>query len=299
VKIPKEMQVWQDQIKLASQILIERTGRRPKIAMFLGTGHGEIAGRLEDKEVVLLQDYPEFPEDLGEKSLVFGKLSGMDLVVGEAPLAPYLGVTGMALSFPVRVCREMGAEILILTAGAASFKPGSKRGDLGAVEDHLNFTNLNPLVGKHNPLLGPRFPDMTWPYDIKLMERSQALAERIGFELHEGVFAAIQGPSLPTRAEYRFLRQAGADFVGMSTVPEVIAAVHAGLRVLALVGITQVLDPKKPRPTDIEEMVDAADLAAPRMAILLTNLIEELAESEKGPAPLRVAEEIQDLPKDH
>ncbi len=281
MKLPDKLDSFRSLVQESATLLADRTGRHPRIAMFLGTGHSEIARRLENREIVLLEEYPEFPDGLESSNFVFGSFHGMDVVVTDAPLAPYLGITGRALSFPVRLFKAMGAEILILSAGAASFLPGSEPGNLALVEDHLDFTNVNPLVGRNDELLGPRFPDMTEPYDSELASLTRVVAESAGFALHSGVFAAIQGPSLPTRAEYRFLRQAGADFVGMSTVPEVIAAVHAGFRVLALCGITQVLDPRRPTPTSLEDMVEAADLAAPRMAVLLTGLLERLADRQE------------------
>ncbi len=277
MKLPDELHAFRALVQESARLLTERTKRHPRIAMFLGTGHAEVARRLENREVVLPEEYPQFPDGLESSSFVFGEIQGTEVVVTDAPLAPYLGVTGRALAFPVRVFRLMGAEILVLSAGAASFIPGSKPGDLACVEDHIDFTQVNPLIGRNDELLGPRFPDMTEPYDPELDRLARAVAGEAGFELHGGVFAAIQGPSLPTRAEYRFLRQAGADFVGMSTVPEVVAAVHAGFRVLALLGITQVIDPRRPEPASIEDMVEAADLAAPRMAVLLSGILERLA----------------------
>jgi len=206
-----------------------------------------------------------------------GTYAGMEVLIADAPMAPYLGISGQNLAFPVRVFRAMGAEVLILTAAAASLDPNPNPGDLALIEDHMDFTGMNPLLGQNNELMGPRFPDMSEPYCSQLRSLAKGLAEEAGFPLHEGIFSAIQGPSLPTRAEYRFLRAAGSDFVGMSTVPEVLAAVHAGFRNLALLGITQKIDLERGRPTDLESMVDASDLAAPRMGSLLAGLLEKLA----------------------
>ncbi|MAE75905.1 MAG: purine-nucleoside phosphorylase [Planctomycetes bacterium] len=262
----------------AAEDLVQRSGRRPRVAMFLGTGHVEFAGRLENKQTFAVEDLLDFPSGVESQSLLIGTYEGMDVIVADAPLAPYLGVSGMELAFPVRVFRRMGAEVLVLTAAAASLRPGATPGDLGFVTDHLNFTNINPLIGSNDELLGPRFPDMNAPYDADLKQLARSVAEDVGFPCHDGVFCAIQGPSLPTRAEYRYLRSAGADFVGMSTVPEVIAAVHAGFRSVAILGITQRVDPMRPEPTDLENMVDAADLAAPRVSTVLAGVLEKLAQ---------------------
>lgn len=273
-----EMQAVQERIQAAADtMLAKRDGRRPKVAMCLGTGHADLSNRLQDKTVVLLEEIPEFPTEIESSTLVMGTYSGMEVLIADAPMAPYLGISGHNLAFPVRVFRAMGAEILILTAAAASLDPNPKPGDLALIEDHMDFTGMNPLLGQNNDLMGPRFPDMSEPYCSQLRSLAKGLAAEAGFPLHEGIFSAIQGPSLPTRAEYRFLRAAGSDFVGMSTVPDVLAAVHAGFRNLALLGITQKIDLERGRPTDLESMVEASDLAAPRMGSLLAGLLEKLA----------------------
>lgn len=272
-----DIQQIRQRAQTAADGLVERAGFRPRVAMFLGTGHVEFSGRLENKTVVHVEEIPEFPQGVESQTLVIGTYAGIGVVVGDAPLAPYLGVTGHELAFPVRVFRRMGAEILVLTAAAASLRPGATPGDLGFVTDHMNFTPMNPLVGHNDEILGPRFPDMSEPYDPELKRLARSVAEEAGFPAHDGVFAAIQGPSLPTKAEYRYLRAAGADFVGMSTVPEVIAAVHVGFQNLAILGITQRVDTLNPEPPDIEGIVDAADLAAPRVSTVLAGLLEQLA----------------------
>lgn len=274
-----EMLAVRQRAKTAAQSIIERSGIRPRVAMFLGTGHNEFAARLTDKTTIRVEDIPEFPKGVESSTLLVGSYEGTPVIVGDAPLAPYLGVTGLELAFPVRVFRQMGAEFLILTAGAASLRSGVSPGGIGVVSDHLNFTTMNPLVGHNDELLGPRFPDMSEPYDPALRRATREIADEAGFPAFEGVFAAIQGPSLPTRAEYRYLRNTGADFVGMSTVPEVLAAVHAGFRTLALLAITQHVDPTEPKPTDLETMVDAADLAAPRVSTILSGLLARLRDA--------------------
>ncbi|PIE22015.1 MAG: purine-nucleoside phosphorylase [Planctomycetota bacterium] len=273
----RDIEARREKVQNAADRLVEICGYRPQVALLLGTGHSELARRLEDAKSFSADEIPDYPKTDEETSVVVGKLEGYPVLVSDAPLAPYLGTSGEVIAFPVRMFRAMGAKTIVLTAAAAALHSSAQLGDLGLISDHLDFTHVNPLLGPNDTMLGPRFPDMTEPYDPELGTLVRRIAAEVDFPLREGVFAAVQGPSLPTRAEYRFLRNAGADYVGMSTVPEVLAAVHAGLRVLALVGITQIIDPMQPRPIDLESMVDAADLAAPRMASLLVGLLEQMA----------------------
>ncbi|MCC6783027.1 MAG: purine-nucleoside phosphorylase [Planctomycetes bacterium] len=262
-----------NRVRDAAQQLLAQFRQKPRIAMLLGTGHASVSARLEGKVLLHRQNLPGGLL-LGEEShLIGGTLEGVPVVVGDPPLAPYEGYGALDVTFPVRVLQAMGVELLVLTAGAASLSRHLEPGSIAIVEDHLNFTGLHPLQGKQILELGPRFPDMSDPYPRKWRRVARDVAADAGFPCFEGVFAGVPGPSLPTRAEYRFLRHAGADLVGMSLVPEVLAAVHCGLDVLALVGVTQLVQLDSGAPTDIEEMLDAADLAAPRMASLLNGIV--------------------------
>lgn len=256
----------------------ERTGRSPKVALLLGTGHALISGRLNNKVVIQSSDLPEHLAISHNWTLVSGELEGVDVVISDAPLAPYEGYSPEEVTFPVRALRAMGARLLILTAAAASLSQQLEPGSVALVEDHINFSGIHPLQGPNDDELGPRFPDMSEPYPHHWRKLARGVARKLGSQCLPGVFAAVQGPSLPTRAEYRFLRRAGADLVGMSLVPEVLAAVHSGFEVLALVGITQYVRLENSMPLDIESMLDAADLAAPRMASLLAGVVATLAE---------------------
>jgi len=261
----------QKRIATAAQELLDRLGTRPGIAMLLGAGHASIAAQLEDRVSLGYADLPAGLRLSDESHLHGGVLEGVPVVVGDAPLAPYEGHHAMDTVFPVRVLQACGAELLVLTAGAASLTPHFEAGTVVAIEDHLNFSGIHPLQGPPEADLGPRFPDMSEPYAVRWRTLAREVAAEIGLTLPSGVFAAVPGPSLPTRAEYRFLRRAGADLVGMSLVPEVLAAVHCGIDVLALVGVTQV-HVEGSRPADIEDLLDAADVAAPRMASILTGV---------------------------
>jgi purine-nucleoside phosphorylase len=256
-----------------AQLLHSRTQLRPRIAMLLGSGHASIANQLKEKVVLHGDDLPGAPLP---GPLLVGLLEGVPVAVADAPLASYDGLTADELALPVRVLRALGSELLVLTAGAASLSQQIEPGAIAVVEDHINFSGLHPLVGAKDDHSGPRFPDMDEPYAREWIDLAREVAVRAGVPCQPGVFAAIAGPNMPTRAEYRFLRQAGADLVGMSLVPETLAAVHAGFEVLALVGVTQQVVAGGPSRVSIESMIDAADLAAPRMASMLVGIVAAL-----------------------
>lgn len=253
-----------------AQFVHERTPLRPQVAMLLGSGHASIANQLKEKVVLHGDDLPGAPL---QSPLLVGLLEGVPVAVADAPLAAYEGHSANDLALPVRVLKALGCELLVLTAGAASLSQQLEPGTIAVVEDHINLSGLHPLIGPNDDQLGPRFPDMSEPYSREWLEVARDVAVRAGIPCMPGVFAAVPGPCLPTRAEYRFLRQAGADLVGMSLVPEAIAAVHAGFQVLALVGITQQLLAGRPVQTSIEAMIDAADLAVPRMGSMLVGIV--------------------------
>ncbi|HLQ38684.1 MAG TPA: purine-nucleoside phosphorylase [Planctomycetota bacterium] len=257
-----------------AQVLLERTGLRPRIAMLLGTGHASIANQLKDKVALHGDELPN--GTLLASPLLIGLLEGIPVAVADAPLAPYEGSHDGELTLPVRILRALGAETLILTAGAASLSQQLVPGTIAVVEDHINLSGIHPLHGPNDDQLGPRFPDMSEPYAREWIERALEVANGVGIPCLPGVFAAVPGPSLPTRAEYRFLRLIGADLVGMSLVPEVLAAVHCGFQVLALVGITQLVLAGRSPAASIEAMLDAADLAGPRMGSLLVGIVGNL-----------------------
>ncbi|MGA1606997.1 MAG: purine-nucleoside phosphorylase [Planctomycetota bacterium] len=263
-------------IQKAARELLDQLGVRPRVALLLGTGHGAVSAQLKHKKLLHRQDLPGGML-LGEEShLIGGILEGVPVVIGDPPLAAYDGHAAQDVTFPVRVLQAMGCELLILTAGASSLARHLEPGSIAVVEDHLNFSNLHPLQGPHTADLGPRFPDMSAPYPARWRRRAREVGQEIGLNCMEAVFAAVPGPSLPTRAEYRFLRRAGADLVGMSLVPEVLAAVHSGFEVLALAGILELVHVESTEPTDIELMLDAAELAAPRMASLINGIVASL-----------------------
>ncbi|MGC3970455.1 MAG: purine-nucleoside phosphorylase [Pirellulales bacterium] len=253
-----------------AQFFHSRTSMRPRLAMLLGSGHASIANQLKEK---IALHGEELPGVTLSSPVLVGLLEGVPVAVADAPFAAYEGFAAGELALPVRIMKAIGCEVLILTAGAASLSQQIELGTVAVVEDHLNFSGLHPLIGPNDDSVGPRFPDMNEPYAREWIDIARDVAQRVGITCTPGVFAAVSGPSMPTRAEYRFLRQAGADLVGMSLVPEAIAAVHAGFQVLALAGVTQQVLPGRTAQVSIEAMIDAADLAAPRMATLLVGIV--------------------------
>ncbi len=252
----------------------DRTPLRPRIAMLLGSGHASIANQLKDKVAVHTEDLEQDGDGpLLQSPILIGALEGVPVAVADAPLGAYEGLEAADLAMPVRLLRALGPDLLIITAGAASLSQQIEPGAIAVIEDHINLSGLHPLIGPNDDLLGPRFPDMSEPYARPWLDRARETAQRAGIPCQPGVFAAVLGPTLPTRAEYRFLRNAGADLVGMSLVAEAIAAVHVGFEVLGLVGVTQQLLAGHSTRVSIEAMIDAADLAGPRMASLLVGIV--------------------------
>ncbi len=258
----------------AAKKLLQAIGTQPRMAMLLGTGHTSIANQLKDSYTFSQGELPGgLHFDSTQSPMLFGYLEDVPVIVGDAPVVPYEGYSPDEVTFPVRVLHAMGADLLILTAAAASLSLQIEPGAVAIVEDHINLSGVHPLQGPNDEKLGPRFPDMSDPYTAAWRQVARNVASEVGIPCQQGVFAAVPGPCLPTRAEYRYLKIAGADLVGMSMVPEVLAAVHSGFQVLALVGVTQTASVERHEPTSIEEMLDAADVAAPRIASLITGIV--------------------------
>jgi purine-nucleoside phosphorylase len=257
----------------AARVLLDRTGQRPRVAMLLGTGHSAMAQRIKGAHTISTGDLPGGMTLAHGSPLVSGQIHGVHVVLSDAPLSCFEGYSPLEVTFPVRVLRAMGADVLILTAGVASLSRQLEPGAIAVIEDHINLSGIHPLQGPPDESLGPRFLDMTDPYPNRLRTLARAVARQHGIPCLEAVLVAMPGPSLPTRAECRFLQRIGADLVGMSLVPEVLAARHSGFEVLALAGITQRIQLESPRPTPIEEMLDAVDLAEPRMTTVLDGVL--------------------------
>lgn len=243
----------------------------PRALVVLGTGLGGFGGRLEEKVEIPYEDVPHFPHSTSpghSGHLVFGRCGDTATMVMEGRFHHYEGYTLHEIARPIRVARALGAQSLLITAAVGGMNPKYELGDIVAVEDHINLIG-SPLRGVNDDRIGPRFPDMSAPYDAQLIAAGEAAAATSGFGIRRSVLVAVPGPQLETRAEYRLLRQVGADVVGMSTVPECIAAVHAGLRVGALAVVTDMCLPEALEPAVVEEIIAVANEAAPRLEQVL------------------------------
>jgi len=266
-QIPDTMML--ERIQEATDFLLAGTRIKPKIGMILGTGLGEITDRIKSPIRVPYHAIPHFPHSTiqGHRgNLVFGKLGKRPIVVMEGRCHIYEGYTPQDITFPVRVMSRMGVGVLLISSAAGGLNPLFGPGDLMLVTDHINLTGMNPLIGPNLDLFGPRFPDMCRAYDrdLALLARKKALELRI--PLREGVYTGILGPSLETPAETRFLRTVGADAVGMSTVLEIIAGVHCGMRCAAVVAVTNVNLPDCMAMISIDEVIDKARKAGSSLA---------------------------------
>ena len=256
-----------------------RTAIVPEVAVILGTGLGALADELKADVTIPYADVPGFPRPTVETHagrLLFGTLGDTRVAMMQGRFHRYEGYTLQQVAFPVRVLRALGAKTLIVSNVSGGMHPLWSTGDLVLISDHINLLGDNPLIGPNLDELGPRFPDMSAAYDpaLRKLARDVALAHKI--VLREGVYVAVPGPNLETRAEYRMLRALGADVVGMSTVPEVITAVHQGMRVLGLSIITDNCLPDALEPTSVEQIIAVARGAEPKLAAVVRGVLEQL-----------------------
>jgi purine-nucleoside phosphorylase len=266
-------------VKEAHDFICGKTTRAPLVGIILGTGLGTLADNIDDKLAVPYSEIPHFPVSTVEGhagELVFGRLAGVETVAMSGRVHYYEGYSMKEITFPVRVMRALGCRYLFLSNATGGMNPLYQAGDIVLTVDHINLMGDNPLIGPNEEDLGPRFPDMSEPYDRNLIEIAEevALDERI--LVHKGVFVAVAGPNLETAAEYRFLRTIGADLVGMSLVPEDIVAVHAGLKVLAFSVVTDLCFPDSLEPADIQKILKVAAEAEPKLTRLVMGVVQKL-----------------------
>jgi purine-nucleoside phosphorylase len=268
-----------DKIEEARHAIAKRWQGRPRVGIILGTGLGGFAEDIHAEATIPYADVPHFPQPTVVSHagrLVCGKLGGKLVMAMEGRLHSYEGHTLQQITFPVRVMKALGCEVLIVSNACGGMNPQWAKGDIMVIEDHINLMGDNPLIGKNDDRLGPRFPDMSQPYDPKLIALTQLVALEERIICHKGVFVAVTGPNLETRAEYRFLRAIGADVVGMSTVPEVIVAVHCGLRTLGLSVITDMCLPDALEPVKLEEILATAAQAEKKLRVLVRRVVGEM-----------------------
>lgn len=269
---------WQ-KVQAAAGYLQSRITASPEVGMMTGTGLGDSVGTMDVDFETGYADIPHFPVSTVVSHtgrMASGRMHGRDVLVMQGRFHLYEGYQPAEVSFPVRVMQALGVKTLIVTNAAGGLNPEFAPGDIMAIADHINLTGENPLVGANNEDWGVRFPDMSAVYSPELIRLAGNVAEKSGLPMKKGVYVGLKGPSLETPAETRFIRQIGADAVGLSTVQEVIAAVHAGMRVLGLSIITNVNDPERPEPATVEEIIGVAKNAAPFLAQLISGVIEEL-----------------------
>lgn len=268
----------------AVETIRQQTAETPRVGLVLGSGLGALADSVEDRTVISYETIPGWPRSTVQGhsgQLVLGRLQGVPVVVQQGRAHFYEGYTMQQVVFPIRVMQRLGIDTLILTNAAGGVSKAFNVGDLMLIADHINFPGLggnNPLVGPNDPAFGPRFVGMAQAYDRTLNRIAHDVARREAIPLHEGVYAAVSGPTFETPAEIRMMRTLGADAVGMSTVHEVIAARHAGVRVMACSGITnQAIDAlDTDQETNHEEVLEAGKLIVPRMTKLLRGVLEAL-----------------------
>jgi purine-nucleoside phosphorylase len=251
----------------------------PQAAMIAGTGLGAVAAGLQTHHIIDYQTIPLFPLSTvisHPGRMRIGTLAGCCMVAMEGRFHLYEGYSPKAVTFPIRVFQALGIKTLVVINASGGLNPRLNAGDIMIVDDHINLTGHNPLTGPNDGSWGPRFPDMTTAYSRQLCDWAFEGAQNDHISIQKGVYAGLKGPSLETPAEMRYLRTIGADAVGFSTVMETIAAVHAGMDVLGLSVITNVCDPDHPIPADVAEIISVAESTAPRMADIITYVIEQL-----------------------
>ena len=268
-----------DRVADAARVVRGRTTVRPEIAIVLGTGLGALAEEIELEAAIPYEEIPGFPLSTVESHtgrLLLGRLAGRAVVAMQGRFHRYEGYDLRQVTFAIRALHALGAGTLVVSNACGGMHPLWAAGDLVLLSDHINLLGDNPLVGPNDDRLGPRFPDMSAPYDPALRALARAAALDLGIVLREGVYVAVPGPNLETRAEYRMLRAMGADVVGMSTVPEVIVAVHQGMRVMGISIITDQCLPDALEPADIGRIIETANRAEPQLTRLVTTVVERL-----------------------
>jgi purine-nucleoside phosphorylase len=269
-----------DQIQEAAAAVRARWPGKPRAGIILGTGLGALTQDIAADAAIPYEEIPHFarstaPSHAGK--LVCGKLGGKPVVAMAGRLHFYEGYSLRQITFPVRVMKALGCDTLIVSNACGGMNTQYAKGDLMLIEDHINLLGDNPLIGPNDDRLGERFPDMSEPYDRGLLRLARRIALDEKFVCHTGVFVAVSGPNLETRAEYRFLRGIGADVVGMSTVPEVIVAVHARMRVLGVSVVTDMCLPDALEVADLASIIAAANSAEPKLRALVRRVVGEMA----------------------
>jgi purine-nucleoside phosphorylase len=263
----------------AHDFICKHTNDTYPVGIVLGTGLGGLAKEIDVKLTLPYEQIPHFSLSTVEShtgQLIFGTLGGKNVVAMQGRFHYYEGYSMQEITFPIRVMKTLGVKTLCISNACGGLNPLYRKGDIMIIDDHINLIGNNPLIGKNDDELGPRFPDMSEPYSKRLIQAAEKAALALKIKVHRGVYAALAGPNLETRAEYRMLRLLQADVVGMSTVPEVIVANHQGTEVLGISIITDECFPESLKPVDVKEIIAAANEAEPKMTAIFKYVIEQL-----------------------
>lgn len=249
------------------------------VGIILGTGLGALVKEINITHQIDYADLPYFPLSTVEShqgKLIFGTVNGQKVVAMQGRFHYYEGYTMKQITYPVRVMKFLGVKTLLVSNACGGMNPAYRKGDLMLMVDHINLLGDNPLIGKNEDDLGPRFPDMSEPYSLDLIKIAEEVAKENKIKVHKGVYVAVPGPNLETKAEYKFLRQTGADVVGMSTIPENIVANHMGIKVLGISIITDECFPETLKPVNVEEIIATAMNAEPKMTLIMKEVIKRI-----------------------
>jgi len=268
-----------DRINETLEVIKQKTKDEYEIGIILGTGLGGLVKEVDVEEEIDYVDLPHFPLSTVEShqgKLIFGKIGDKKVIAMQGRFHYYEGYTMQQITYPVRVMKFLGVKTLLVSNACGGMNPIYRRGDVMLMLDHINLLGDNPLIGPNEDDLGPRFPDMSEPYDLELIELAEKVALENKLKVQKGVYVAVSGPNLETKAEYRFLRGTGADVVGMSTIPENIVANHMGMRVLGFSIITDECFPDSLKPVELDEILAAAGKAEPKMTLIMKEVIKQL-----------------------
>ncbi len=278
---PAGIETYRTHVDEAAAAIRDAAETIPQLGIVLGTGLGELIDLIDETNRLRYADIPHFPNptvDSHRGQLILGTLHGLPVAALQGRVHLYEGYSAKAVTLPIRVLGTLGVETLFISNAAGGMNSHFSAGDLMLITDHINLQGANPLVGPNVDDWGPRFPDMSEPYDPDLRTLANENAMEQGLKLQQGVYVAVSGPNLETRAEYRMLRRLGADAVGMSTVPEVIVARHMGLRVMALSVITDECFPDALEPVSLEDVLSVAGTAGPSLTRLVDAVVSDLAD---------------------
>ncbi len=274
-----DRETYRKQIAETYDYIAPKLPAKPEVGIILGTGLGGLAKEIDIQLELPYQEIPNFPistVESHEGKLIIGTLGGKNVLAMQGRFHYYEGYTMAQITFPLRIMKKLGINVLLISNAGGGMNPLFRKGDLMLIDDHINLLGTNPLIGQNLDEFGPRFPDMSEPYSKRLIALAEDIALENKIKVQKGVFVAMPGPSLETRAEYRFLRATGADVVGMSTVPEVIVAVHQGMEVMGISVITDECFPEALQPVNVEEIIRVASETEPRLTLIMREVVKRL-----------------------